>query len=155
MSRLGLSAPKLWAQFWQKLLERDDLFPGKLARLIIGFKWQRPTYPTRQPYWKWPHSSMKQSCKSGRLFESGLGLKLTKISSLIRAWDVLFVLGAQKYNQNNLATLLNFSEVTQLSFFLRAWFGLQNSFRVRAYIFGFGPELVGPFTTLVWRLTFT
>ena len=43
---------------------------------------------------------------------SGSGQKLKKISGLIRAWDVLFVLGAQKYNQNNLATLLNFSDLT-------------------------------------------
>ena len=57
-----------------------------------------------------------QSCKSGRVFgvEFGLGsaLKLTKISSLIRAWDVLFVVSAQKYNQNNLATLLSFADLT-------------------------------------------
>ena len=57
-----------------------------------------------------------QSCKSGRAFRVGFGpgsgLKLTKISGLIRAWDVLFVLGAQKYNQSNLATLLNFSDLT-------------------------------------------
>ena len=46
------------------------------------------------------------------LFGSGSGLKLTKISELIRAWDVLFVLGAQKCNQNNLATLVNFSDLT-------------------------------------------
>ena len=48
------------------------------------------------------------------LFGSGLGsgLKLTKISGLIRARDVLFVLSAQKSNQNNLATLLNFSDLT-------------------------------------------
>ena len=32
------------------------------------------------------------------LFGSGSGLKLTKIAGLIRAWDVRFVLGAQKYN---------------------------------------------------------
>ena len=42
------------------------------------------------------------------LFGSGSGLKLTKLSGLNRAWDVLFVSGAQKYNQNNLAKLLNF-----------------------------------------------
>ena len=45
-----------------------------------------------------------QSYKSGRDFRVGFGpgsdLKLTKISGLNRAWDVLFVLGAQ-YNQNN------------------------------------------------------
>ena len=46
------------------------------------------------------------------LLGSGSGLNLTKISGLIRAWDVLFVLGAQKYNQNNLARLLNFSDLT-------------------------------------------
>ena len=44
----------------------------------------------------------RQSCKSGRAFRVGFGfgpgsgLKLTKISGLIRAWDVLFVLGVQK-----------------------------------------------------------
>ena len=46
------------------------------------------------------------------LFGSGSGLKLTKTSGLFRAWDMLFVLGAQKYNQNNLATLLNFSDLS-------------------------------------------
>ena len=46
------------------------------------------------------------------LFGSGSGQKLTKISGLIRAREVFFVLGAQKYNQNNLATLLNFSDLT-------------------------------------------
>ena len=59
----------------------------------------------------------EQSCKSGRAFQvgfrSGSGLKLTKISCLFRAWDVLlFVLGAQKYNQNNLATMLDFLDLT-------------------------------------------
>ena len=53
-----------------------------------------------------------QSCKSGRAFGSGSGLKLSKISGLIRAWDVLFVLGVQKYNQNYLATLLNSLDLT-------------------------------------------
>ena len=60
--------------------------------------------------------SFSQSCKSGRVFRVGFGpgsgLKLTTISGLIRAWDVLFVLSAQKYNQNNLATLLDFSDLT-------------------------------------------
>ena len=47
------------------------------------------------------------------LFGPGSGLKLTKISGLIRAEEVLFVFGAQKYNQNNSsATLQNFSELT-------------------------------------------
>ena len=48
-----------------------------------------------------------QSCKSGRAFRVGFGpgsgLKLIKILGLNRAWDVLFVLGAQKYHQNELA----------------------------------------------------
>ena len=83
---------------------------------------------------------LKQSCKSGRAFRVGFGpgsdVKLTKFSGLIRAWDVRFILGEQKYNQNNLTTLLNFSNPTSLLFFFRAWFGLQISFRVRA---GFGP----------------
>ena len=45
-----------------------------------------------------------QDCKSGWAFwvefgfRPGLGLNLTKTSGLIRAWDVLFALGAQKYN---------------------------------------------------------
>ena len=81
---------------------------------------------------------MEQSCKSGS------GLKLKKISGLIRAWNVLFVVVAQKYNQTNFAKLLNFSDLTFGLF--RIWFELQNSFRA-----GFGPELIGPFTTLLWR----
>ena len=40
---------------------------------------------------------------------------------------MLFVLGTQKYNQNNLATLLNFSDQTLLTDF----FGHDLSFRVR------------------------
>ena len=45
-----------------------------------------------------------QSCKSDRAFRVGFGfgpgsgLKLTKLSGLDRAWDVLFDLDAQKYN---------------------------------------------------------
>ena len=42
------------------------------------------------------------------LFGSGSGLNLTKISGLIRAWDVLFVLDAQKHNQNRLGHFLIF-----------------------------------------------
>ena len=33
-------------------------------------------------------------------------------SGWVRVWRVLFVLGAQKYNQNNLATLPKSSDVT-------------------------------------------
>ena len=53
-----------------------------------------------------------------------------------------FVSGAQKFNQNNLSTLLNVSDLTKLSVF----FGHDLGFKL---VFGFGPELVGPFTTLV------
>ena len=53
-----------------------------------------------------------QSCKSGRTFRVGFGPKVDKIAGLIRACDVLFVLGAQKYNQNKLATFLKFSDLT-------------------------------------------
>ena len=59
---------------------------------------------------------------------------------------MLFVLGAQKYNPNNLATLLNFSDLGEhyLGFKLVFGFGPDSG-----YIFGFGPKLVGSFTTLV------
>ena len=53
-----------------------------------------------------------QELQVGPAFRVRFGPKVDKISGLIRAWDVLFVLGAQKYNQNNLATLLNSSDVT-------------------------------------------
>ena len=66
------------------------------------------------------------------LFGSGSGLKLTKISGLFRAWDVLFVLGAQKYNQINLATLMNFPDLTKLAGF----FGHDLGFKL---VFGFRP----------------
>ena len=58
-----------------------------------------------------PVASYKVVSQAG-LFGSGSGLKLTKSSGLILAWDWLFVLGAQKHNQNNLVTLLNFSDIT-------------------------------------------
>ena len=45
-------------------------------------------------------------------------LKLTKISGLSPALGVLFFFGVPKYNQNNLATLLNFSDLIKLSGFL-------------------------------------
>ena len=60
----------------------------------------------------------EQSCKSGRAFRfefefgPGSGLKLTKTSGFVCVWDVLFVVGAQKYNQNNSATSLNFLDLT-------------------------------------------
>ena len=53
-----------------------------------------------------------ESCKSGQVFRFELGPKVDKILGLIRAWELLFVLGAQKYNQNTLATLLRFLDQT-------------------------------------------
>ena len=87
----------------------------------------------------------KQRCKSGRDFRVGFGPKVDKISGLIRAWDVLFVKGAQKYNQNNLATLPN-------EHFIRAFFWHDLGLKL---VFGFGPELVGPFTTLSRKVLMT
>ena len=51
----------------------------------------------------------RERCKSGRAIWVGLGPKVDKILGLIRASEVLFVLGAQKYNQNN---RLIFSDLT-------------------------------------------
>ena len=56
--------------------------------------------------------SVGRSCKSGRAFRVGFGPKVDKNLGLTRAWDVLFVLGVQKYNKNNLETLLNFLDLT-------------------------------------------
>ena len=58
-------------------------------------------------------------------------LKLTKISGLSRALGVLFFFGVPIYNQNNLATLLNFSDLIKLSRF----FGHDSDFKL---VFGFG-----------------
>ena len=78
------------------------------------------------------------------------------MSGLIRARDVSFVLHVQKNNKNKLAILLNFSDLTSLSDFFghdlgfKLIFGFEPGsglyFRVRS---GFGPEPVGPFTTLL------
>ena len=59
-------------------------------------------------------------------------LKLTIISGLSLALGVLFFFfGVPKYNQNNLATLLNFSDLIKLSGF----FGHDSDFKL---VFGFG-----------------
>ena len=55
---------------------------------------------------------------------------------------MLFVLDVQKYNQNNMVILLNFSNLTELSGFFEYDLGFK-------LVFGFGPELVGSFTTLI------
>ena len=48
---------------------------------------------------------------SGRV-RAGFRPKVDKNGGLNSAWEVFFVLGAQKYNQNNLATLLKFSNLS-------------------------------------------
>ena len=56
------------------------------------------------------------------LFESGLGPKVDKNfglkSSLKRTFFFFFFFGVPQYNQNNLATFLNFLDLTKLSVFL-------------------------------------
>ena len=71
---------------------------------------------------EWPQRQFKlivgavvhwhQSYKSGWVFQVGFRPKVDKISGLIWTWAMPFVLGAQKENQNNLTTLLNFSDLT-------------------------------------------
>ena len=59
--------------------------------------------------------------KIGPAFESGLGPKVDKnfgLKSGLRRTAFLFFFGVPKYNQNNLATLLNFSHLIKLSGFL-------------------------------------
>ena len=80
-------------------------------------------------------------------------LKLIKILGLSPAIGVLFFFGVPKYNQNNLATLLNFSDLIKLSGF----FGHDSDFKL---VFGFGLifefwpgsglKIIGPFTTLTY-----
>ena len=75
---------------------------------------------------------MVQSCESGRAFQVGLWPKFDKISGLIGAWNVLFVLDAQKYNQNYLAITLTFFK-RNLTFI---FFGHDLGFKL---VVGFGP----------------
>ena len=81
--------------------------------------------------------------------------KLLKILDLIRAGDVLFVLDAQKYNQNNLAiTLIFFRPKLTIAFFgYGLGFKLVFGFRPGSDLYfrvwsGFEPELVSMFPTL-------
>ena len=69
-----------------------------------------------------------QNCKLGWAFRVGFGPKIDKVLGLIRVWVVLFLLGAQKYNQNNLAITLTFFRPNLTFGFFQAWFGLQISF---------------------------
>ena len=59
-----------------------------------------------------------QSCKFGRAFQVGFGPKVDKNFGL-NSRDELFILGAQKSNQNNLATLLNFLDLYLFSVVFR------------------------------------
>ena len=54
-----------------------------------------------------------QSCKLGRAFRVGFRPRVDKNFGLYSGLRRTFCLiGAQKYNQNNMATLLNFSDLT-------------------------------------------
>ena len=86
-------------------------------------------------------SAADQSCKSAPAFPVGFGPKVDKNFGPNSCLRRAFFLGAQKYNQINLAKLLRFSYRTQhLDFF-----GHDLGFKL---VFGFGPEIVGPFTIL-------
>ena len=74
---------------------------------------------------------MVQSCKSGRAFRVGFGPKVDKNFG---PETCFFVLGAHKYNESNLATSLNFSDLTQFLDF----FGHDLGFKL---IFGSGSGL--------------
>ena len=74
-----------------------------------------------------------QSCKSGRAFWVGFGPKVHKVSGSIRASDVLFVFGAQKYNQNNMVITLRFFRPNLIFVFF--FFGHDLDFKL---VFRFG-----------------
>ena len=76
-----------------------------IAQFLIGTQ----TYISTLIFTNW-HRVVSRAFRVG--FGPGSGLKLTTISGLIRTRDVLFLFGTQNYNQNNLATLLNFSDLT-------------------------------------------
>ena len=97
-----------------------------------------------------------QICKPGWAFRVGLG---PGISGLIRTGDVLLDLGAQKYNQNNLATLAKFFRPDSSFVFVffrhimdfKLVFGFMPGLGVYLWVrAGFELELVDPFITLQW-----
>ena len=93
-----------------------------------------------------------QSCKSGRAFRVGFGPKVDKNFGLNSGLRRTFGLGAQTYKQNNLATILNFSDLTLLWVFLGHDLGFKLVLGLRSGLYfrmGFRPELVGPFTILL------
>ena len=59
----------------------------------------------------WSHVS-NQSCKSGRTFRVGFGPQVDKNIGLNSGLRRTFCFRCSKNNQNNLATLLNFSDLT-------------------------------------------
>ena len=92
--------------------KKNSLIQQLLWEILIGFHSSKLPV-TSLALAGWLINSQIRVISRARLFGSGSGLKLTKILGLIWAWDVLFALiGAQKYNQNNLATLLKFSDLT-------------------------------------------
>ena len=76
-----------------------------------------------------------QSCKLGRAFRVGLGPKVDKNLGLNSGLRRAFVLGAQKYNQNNLIDSIAKFFKPNLTF---VFFGHDLGFKL---VFGFGPGL--------------
>ena len=61
---------------------------------------------------RWEDSSLSQSCKTGRAFRVGFGPKVGKNFGHNSGLKRTFCLRCTNLNQNNLATLLNFSDLT-------------------------------------------
>ena len=78
----------------------------------------------------------------------GFGPKVDKNFGFNSGLRRSFCLRCTKIKSKKLCNIAKFFRPNLTFGFFRARFGLQISFRVRAYIFGFGPKLVGPFTTL-------
>ena len=84
-----------------------------------------------------------QNCKSGRAFRVRFGPKVAKIMCVIRGWNVLFVLRAQKYNKKNSAITLSFFK-PNLTF---GFFGYDLGFKI---VFGFGLIFSGSGRVQAW-----
>ena len=98
--------------FWNTVFSVMLHFKPCQVLIIFSINFSPIFFYIMKRYWQYTEQSSKSGWAFRVGFRSGSGLKLTKILCLIRVWDVLFVLGAQKYNQNNLATLLDFLDLT-------------------------------------------
>ena len=72
---------------------------------------------------------------------------LLKTSDDVIACDLWFELPPIKIPGYAYSTHRHYLDTTSLSGFLVPMVSTSNHFRVRIYVFGFGPVLVGPFTT--------